>query len=154
MSVRTKWVVFLMAAMTLLAGCGTSSGDDTPSPKSPSTAEFDTKVSLGDLGAACQTACDWLPTQIGPSLVKGESVSLTEQWPKNGDAVHVVCQTTGESFRDELGVSTDKWYGIVVPPDKVNPGAEKKVKRLASGYLAYVGAAWLTDTDKVAPRCA
>lgn len=115
--------------------------------------EFETEVELKNAGTDCDLdpKC-WLPTQFQPSLVAGESVSLFNQWPLKGDPVKVVCETSGETLQDSTGKRSNRWFGILVPEEKID-SANTKATRIEGGYLGYVSALWLTDKETTAPNC-
>lgn len=125
----------------------------TLSACSGSPTEFQTTVELADAGPDCDAdpKC-WLPTQFQPSLVGGESVSLFNEWPTKGDEVTVICETTGEQLVDYAGRESDKWYGILVPDDKLSETGSK-AHPAKDGYLGYVSALWLAKKDTTAPEC-
>ncbi len=129
----------------------------SPTSSSTVTAPFDAIVSLSDFSATCREVVCWLPTQFQPALVKGETVSLRDKWPMDGMTVRVVCETTGESYSDQTGQSTNAWYGIEVPTDKLEPlkpGTGPKALPKDDGWIGYVGAAWIKGgSSKQAPAC-
>ena len=152
--IMEKWKQVLSgtaAAILLLVGCGSStSNDDDPAPVKPFTAAVD----ISDFSPQCQQEACWLPTQLEPKLVERETVSLYDEWPMDHDKVQVLCQVEGESFNDEAGKPTNLWYGIRIPANKVEAAAKSRAEKArAGGYLAYVGAVWLTDEHKRAPIC-
>ena len=115
--------------------------------------EFETTVELKKAGADCDLDPNcWLPTQFQPSLVAGESVSLFNKWPLKGDTVKVVCETTGETLQDSNYKQSDRWFGILVPEEKLD-SADTKATRIEGGYLGYVSALWLADKGTTAPDC-
>lgn len=149
--VRSAFV--LTAAAVLLTAC---SENTAPIPV---TIAFELPVTLEYAGADCDVDDDcWLPTQFQPHLVDDQSVSLFGQWPAKGDVVGIICQTTGQLIQDYNGKNTDKWYGILVPTDKLvtePPAAQTDAKalRVEGGAIGYVSALWLADTDATAPPC-
>lgn len=155
----------LVAAMvlSLTVACSSNNGDNgsttsaNSTPSSVATAPFDATVSLSDFSATCREAVCWLPTQWAPKLVPGETVSLRNKWPMDGMTIRVVCETTGETYRDQTGQETDAWYGIVVPSDKLEPlkpGTGPKALPKGDGWIGYVGAAWIKGgSGKQAPAC-
>ncbi|MDB5181114.1 MAG: hypothetical protein JWO54_877 [Candidatus Saccharibacteria bacterium] len=135
-----KSIVTISATVLLLAGCAAAK------------AEFQTTVTLENAGTDCdQDPNCWLPTQYGPKLVSGQSVSAFNEWPQKGDRVQVLCETTGERLSDAYGKTSNQWYGILVPSDKVVEDIQ--VKEVEGGYLGYVSALWLADKDATAPAC-
>ncbi len=161
MSSWNRTLVGVAIILVFVAGCGsegvqTTEGTSTTSV-TPTTAPFEGTVFLKDFSALCSEGQCWLPTQWTPKLVAGETVSLRDQWPMDGMQVEVVCQTTGESYRDQTGQSRDDWYGIKVPNDKLeplSPGNGPKALPKDDGWIGYVGAAWIKHgTDKRAPAC-
>jgi hypothetical protein len=118
-----------------------------------STTGFQTTVELANAGPDCDAdpQC-WLPTQFQASLTSGESVSLFNQWPTKGDEVTVICETTGEKLVDYIGHKSDKWYGILVPTDKLSD-ADTEAHPVEGGYLGYVSALWLAEKQATAPAC-
>lgn len=157
--------IAVVGTMTLglATGCSSGGGDEkniataSPTVSSVVTAPFDATVSLSDFSATCREVACWLPTQWAPKLVQGETVSLRDKWPMDGMTVHIVCQTTGEMYRDQTGQETDAWYGILVPSDKLEPlrpGEGPKALPKNDGWIGYVGAAWIKGGfDKQAPAC-
>ncbi|MDN5274535.1 MAG: hypothetical protein JWP06_436 [Candidatus Saccharibacteria bacterium] len=114
---------------------------------------FTGKVSLTDLPDCAKVRC-WLPTQFTTKLVNDVSVSRQGIWPMEGDAVRVLCQTVGGSYQNPAGQTVSNWYGILVPTDKLEPGADKQATKVTGGYLGYVGISWLTGGEgKLAPDC-
>jgi hypothetical protein len=134
--------VACVAVVFLLSACSESNPE----------AAFNLKVELKYANPACDRDphC-WLPTQFHSQLASGESVSLNT-WPAKGDTVRVVCQTTGQSIRDYTGRASDKWFGIVVPADKL-ASSPTKAKPIKGGYLGYVSAVWMASTTNSAPKC-
>lgn len=111
------------------------------------------KVSLTDLPDCAKVRC-WLPTQFSAELVNDVSVAKQGVWPMEGDIVRVLCQTAGGSYRNPAGQTVSDWYGILVPTDKLEPGADKQATKVTGGYLGYVGISWLTGGEgKQAPDC-
>jgi hypothetical protein len=156
-------VLVIAVVLALVTGCGSSDGSGRNAASaglassSTVTAPFDATVSLSDFSATCREVVCWLPTQWEPKLIKGETVSLRDKWPMDGMTVRVVCETTGETYRDQTGHDTDAWYGILVPSDKLEPlvhGVGPKALPKSDGYVGYVGAAWIKGgSDKQAPAC-
>ena len=147
----------VLAAVT---GCGSGSGDNSAqnTPSSPQAAPFAAAVALSDFSATCREVACWLPTQFAAKLVKGETVSLRDEWPMDGTTVQVVCETTGQAYNDQTGQSTTAWYGIVVPAAKLEPSAVSRASKVPNGgendRLGYVGAAWIKGgAGKQAPAC-
>lgn len=122
-----RTAVAAVVVVGLVTGCSSSGGggrnaaSTSPTPSNTVAAPFDATVSLSDFSATCREVACWLPTQWEPKLVKGETVSLRDKWPMDGMPVRVVCETTGETYRDQTGQDTDAWYGILVPSDKLQP---------------------------------
>jgi hypothetical protein len=139
--IRVGLTCFVLA--TTLTACSTST----------TKAEFKTTVELKKASPDCDVdpRC-WLPTQFQPSLVKGESVSLFNEWPAKGDQVKVICETTGEKLVDYTGRGSRKWYGILIPTDKVS-ATNTKAHPVKGGYLGYVSALWLANKQSSAPAC-
>lgn len=145
----------------LLAGCNGDSqpeGSTTP-PRPPTTgmgqapAPFEAVVKLDDLPDCAKVTC-WLPTQFGPAVVDGETVSLRDKWPMEGTKVRVLCKTGGASYRNAAGQSIWDYYGILVPNDQVEPGSKQRAIKVADGYLGHVGISWLSGGEgKQAPDC-
>ena len=141
--IRTTLACIGVVAVVLLTACS------SPPPE----VAFTLKVELHYANPACdQDPHCWLPTQLQPSLVSGESVSLFNKWPAKGDSVEVICETTGQSIRDYTGQTSHKWFGILVPTDKV-VDSNTRAKKLEGGRLAYVSAAWLAHAKSHAPPC-
>ncbi len=146
--------VVLAAAAVLLTGC---SGNPAPVP---TAVAFELPVTLVKAGTDCDDddQC-WLPVQFAPHLVDGQSVSLFGEWPlKNKDTVAVICEISGQWIQNYDGEGTDKWYGILVPNDKIvtdPPPAQlgAKAKKIDGGVIGYVSAQWLAATDATAPPC-
>jgi hypothetical protein len=146
-----------------MTGCSSGDGDGNreatsarPTSLSVVTAPFDATISLSDFSATCREVTCWLPTQFEPRLVKGETVSLRDKWPMDGMAVRVVCATTGETYNDQTGQSTNAWYGIAVPADKLEPGASIHARKAPddNGWIGFVGVAWINGgAGKQAPAC-
>ena len=135
--------VACVAVVVLLSACSESK---------PEVA-FNLKVTLRYASPACdQDPHCWLPTQLKPKLVSGESVSLFNKWPEKSDTVGVVCQTTGQRINDYTGRASNKWFGILVPSNKV-ASTPTQAKSIKGGYLGYVSAVWLASTTATAPRC-
>lgn len=158
---KRVWLSALVL-LGLLAGCSSTSGpvQETPSTSATSStvaAPFHATVDLSNFDATCHEVACWLPTQWAPKLVPGETVSLRNQWPMDGTVVLVVCQTNGETYRDQYGNPTDAWYGILVPADKLEPlkpGVGPQSLPKDGGYIGYVGAAWIRGgSGKQAPAC-
>lgn len=158
-----RTAVAAVVVVGLVTGCSSSGGggrnaaSTSPTPSNTVAAPFDATVSLSDFSATCREVACWLPTQWEPKLVKGETVSLRDKWPMDGMSVRVVCETTGETYRDQTGQDTDAWYGILVPSDKLqplSPGTGPKALPKSDGYVGYVGAAWIKGgSGKRAPAC-
>ena len=154
------------AVMALASGCaspgGNGAGGSSPAgvapPSLPVIAPFEATVALSDFSATCREVACWLPTQFQPARVKGETVSLRDAWPMDGMKVLVLCEGGGEAYQDQTGQETTAWYGILVPPDKLEPkpGTTKRPQKVEGrdGYIGYVGAAWLNGGHgKQAPYC-
>jgi len=142
MRISLKAAAVCMATAALLTAC------------SATESEFETTVELKNAGTDCDQDPDcWLPTQFQPSLVSGQSVSLPNEWPLKGDDVKVICETKGETLVDSRQRKSDRWFGILVPTDKLNP-VSAAAEAIDDGYLGYVSALWLTDKKISAPACA
>ncbi len=140
---RTTLVCICAAVVVFLAACSSQ----------PPEVAFTLKVELNYANVACdQDPHCWLPTQFQPSLVSGESVSLFHKWPAKGDTVGVICETTGQSIRDYTGRTSDKWFGILVPTDKVVDN-NTRARKVEDGRLAYVSAVWLAHAKAHASPC-
>jgi hypothetical protein len=124
---------------------------------SPVVEPFEATVSISDISPTCREVICWLPTQWEPKLVKGETVGLRDKWPMDGMTVLVLCETGGETYRDQTGQESNAWYGILVPTDKLEPlkpGESPKSLPVDDGWIGYVGAAWITGGHgKQAPYC-
>lgn len=130
------------AALGLLTGCSGS----------PSAEPFEATVELDGASLECdQDDSCWLPTQYGPSLVPGASVSVPS-WPHKGQVVTVICETTGQSLSNMSGERSDTWYGIAIPTEHLASLGES-VDKIDGQSVGYVGALWLADTESVAPTC-
>lgn len=135
-----KLTVAGLATVALLSAC------------SATPAEFETTVELKNASADCDLDPNcWLPTQFDAYLVGGQSVSLFDEWPSKGDTVKVVCEAVGEKLVDSTGKASTRWFGILVPTDKVN--TDVPAKKIEGGYLGYVSALWLADKQATAPEC-
>jgi len=145
----------------LLAGCGSSvPATSTQAADSSARSEFVGTVDNRAISPTCaRTAC-WQPTQFQPALVERESVSIAEilvdepggpqaGWPLSGDTLLVQCLVKGASYLDQLGHSVDDWYGIVIPPDKVDKKAkaDSRLQKIEQGYRAYVGISWISGGE-------
>jgi hypothetical protein len=122
----------------------------------PTTRPFDATVSLSDFSPTCAKVKCWLPTQFTPALAKGKTVSLRDKWPMDGDAVLVLCVTKGQTYQDQTGQPVNDWYGILVPPRKLEPGGEKATKAAApyKGRVGFVGVSNVTGGEgKQPPAC-
>lgn len=160
MSAWKRGTLVIAVALCCVTGCssgGSSAGVSVSTTPRPAVAPFTATVALTDFSATCSKVVCWLPTQWAPKLVDGETVSLRDKWPMDGMTVLVVCQTTGETYRDQLGQNTDAWYGILVPTDKLEPlkpGTGPRSLPINDGYIGYVGAAWIkTQPGEQAPSC-
>lgn len=151
--------------LVLATGCASpNSGDNEQgagetgaTAPAPVIKPFEAKVSISDISPTCREVVCWLPTQWEPKLVKGETVGLRDKWPMDGMTVLVLCETGGQTYRDQTGQESSAWYGILVPTDKLEPlkaGTGPKSLPVDGGYIGYVGAAWITGGhDKQAPYC-
>ena len=152
----------LIVAVTgaALTACG-ADNQPTSVPTTPSASSitpFDTTVSINNFSPECMKVKCWLPTQFEPRLVKGQSVSLFNTWPMDGDTVHVLCETVGGTFRDTDGNNVNEWYGIFIPSEmavmKDHPNLKDAyAKPVEGGFVGYVGKPWLTDVGAIAPQC-
>jgi len=156
-------VLAAVVVVTAATGCSGSS-DDGAQHANPSDATsvaaaqpFEATVSISDISPTCREVTCWLPTQWEPKLVKGETVGLRDKWPMDGMTVLVLCETDGESYRDQTGQESNSWYGILVPTDKLEPlkaGTGPKTLPVDGGQIGYVGAAWIDGGHgKQAPDC-
>lgn len=165
-------------ALALLTACasGATQRQQTTSTTTPATLSSSVQPVAGPVmvtidntaagGVCAQGTNCWQPTQFGPLLIDGESVSLEEQtvpgsgkvtrpgWPNNKDAVEVLCVSTDPErgiYRDAAGTQVKDWHGIRVPTDKLEPAAANNPRlRTApdgNGYLAFVATMWLKGAD-------
>jgi hypothetical protein len=159
-----RTVLAVGAVLALATGCGapnegggSQNAGQASSAAAPVIKPFEAKVSISDISPTCREVTCWLPTQWEPKLVKGETVGLRDKWPMDGMTVLVLCETGGETYRDQTGQESNAWYGILVPTDKLEPlesGAGPKSLPVDGGYIGYVGAAWINGGhDKQAPYC-
>lgn len=156
-------MVGFIALVVLVTGCGTETeqagqtASTSPTTSVSIVTSFEGMVSLKNFSTLCSEQKCWLPTQFEPKLVEGETVSLRDQWPMDGMKVEVVCQTIGQTYRDQTGQSRDDWYGINVPVDKLEPlkpGSSPKTLPKSDGRIGYVGAAWIQGgAGKQATAC-
>lgn len=153
------------AVLALATGCASPSGggetqgagQTSAAAPAPVIQPFEAKVSISDISPTCREVVCWLPTQWQPKLVKDETVGLRDKWPMDGMTVLVLCETGGQTYRDQTGQESNAWYGILVPTDKLEPlkpSAGPKSLPVDGGYIGYVGAAWINGGHgKQAPYC-
>ena len=139
----------LALIMLVTTACATHE-EKAPEPSEP-------RVAITDFSETCKRETCWLPTQFEPRLVGGQSVSLHNQWPMDGDTVRVVCQTKGDAYRDTTGTELRQWYGIFVPADKASPealdGTYPEARPIQDGYLGFVGVSWIDGLQQTPSEC-